>query len=447
MPSSSEATVEELLPFHPSWVLIAIFAVLIALGTLILSLPFAVADSNKVSLVDAFFTATSAATGTGLVVQDTAQFWSQRGHAVLLLLFQLGGLASLIGSTFFLLLIARSVKEEERFLFREIMGVQSVRGLILLILGITLYAAIIETAGTLLIGSRLLASYPQDKAWWLAVFHTASAFNNAGFDSMGLGNPLPDPVVQLTLAGLSILGAISFIVIVDMVKGVFARRLSLDTKLVLIATVLLLGGGFGAILLTEWNSPGTLGNLPPDQKLLSAFLHSATARTAGLATANLSAFAYPTLLVLMALMFIGGASGSTAGGIKVNTFALLGAVTWSFIRGRTRISVLGSTVHEDQVYRALAIVFVSTLVIFAAIILLSITEGADLLVQLFEAISAFSTTGFSIGDTANSSTAGKLIIAFVMFAGRVGPLTVAFALSLRSRPSRQTYTQEAINLG
>lgn len=264
---------------------------------------------------------------------------------------------------------------------------------------------------------------------------------------MGISKLLPDPMVQLTLAGLSILGAISFIVVVDVMKGVFTRRFSLDTKLVLLGTLLLLAGGFGVILLTEWNAPETLGNLPAEQKLLSAFFHSATARTAGLATTNLAAFAYPTLLVLMALMFIGGASGSTAGGIKMNTFALLGAVTWSFIRGRTRISVLGSPVHEDQVYRALAIVFVSSLMIFASIILLSITEGPDLLVQLFEAISAFSTTGFSIGDTASYSETGKLIIAFTMFVGRIGPLTLAFALSQRSRPSRQTYTQEAINLG
>lgn len=438
---------KERLSFHPSWILIGFFAVLIALGTLFLSLPSAVVAGGRASLLDALFTSASAATGTGLVVNDTASFWSPLGHRVILALLQIGGLASLIGSTIFLLLIARRVSREERFLFKEFMGVQSASGMALLALGIILYALLAETAGAYLLASRLSASLPSDQAWWLSIFHSASAFNNAGFEIMDMGKHLPDTWVQLTLAGLSLLGATSFIIIVDLVRGMFMRPLALDTKLVLLASALLLAGGTAVILLTEGGNPQSLGTLPFPQKLLSAFFHATTARTTGLTTTDLSTFSSFALLIIVALMLIGGASGSTAGGIKVNTFALLAAVTWSFVRGRKEVSVLGRTVNEEQVYRALAIAFLSVLLVFAITLSLSLTEGSTLLAQFFETVSAFSTTGFSLGITPTLSTAGKLLIIFAMFVGRVGPLTIAFALSQRHRPSRQIYAHEAINLG
>lgn len=446
VPAAVEAQ-EERVSFHPSWMLLAFFAALIAAGTFLLYLPSAAAGAGQTSLLDAFFTATSAATGTGLVVHDTASFWSHTGHWMILLLMQLGGLASLVGSTIFLLLIVRRVSHEERFLFREFMGVQSTLGMVLLVLGVTLYALLIEAGGAYLLASRLSASLPLDQAWWLSIFHTASAFNNAGFEIMDMGQRLPEVWVQLILGGLSLLGAISFIVVVDLVRGVFLRPLALDTKLVFITSALLLAVGTGTLMLAEADNLQSLGGLPFPQRVVSAFFHSAAARTSGLATANLAAFSQVTVLVLVALMFIGGASGSTAGGVKVNTFALLAAVTWSFVRGRKQVSVLGRTVHEEQVYRALAIAFLSLMLVFIVTLVLSLIEGPALLAQLFEVVSAFSTTGFSLGITPTLSPAGKLLIAFTMFVGRVGPLTIAFALSQRHRPSRQVYAQEAINLG
>ncbi|MEW6033565.1 MAG: potassium transporter TrkG [Chloroflexota bacterium] len=434
-------------PFHPSWMLLGFFILLIGVGTVLLLLPGARAGGGRAPFLDALFTATSAATGTGLIVQDTATYWSFTGQKVILGLLQVGGLGVLIGSTMLLLLIARKVSTEERFLLKEFTGVGSPRGMVLLILGVALYAFLAQLAGSYLLASRLAATMPQDQAWWLGIFHASSAFNNAGFETMGLGNYLPDTWVQLTLAGLSLLGALSFIIIIDLIRGLFLRPLALDTKLVFVTTALLLAGGMVAILATEANNPQTLGPLPFPQKILSAFFHSTTARTTGLTTANVGAFANPTLLVIIALMFIGGSSGSTAGGIKVNTFALLGAAVWSFVRGRRQVTALGTDVHEEQVLRALAIAFLSVVLVFGITLALSFTEKATLLAQLFETVSAFSTTGFSMGLTPSLSQTGKLLITFAMFVGRVGPVTIAFALSLRGRPSRYVYAEEAINVG
>ncbi|MBI2865804.1 MAG: Trk family potassium uptake protein [Chloroflexi bacterium] len=446
LPAQPLAT-EEKVPFHPSWALVIFFALLVALGTLLLWLPGAAAQGQRASLLDALFTATSAATGTGLIVRDTASFWSATGQKVLLVLMQVGGLGALAGSTIFLLLIARKTRPQERSLFKEAIGVQSPWGMAFLVLSITLYALLVEAVGAYLLAARLGASLPTDQAWWLAIFHSASAFNNAGFEIMDMANHLPDSLVQLTLLGLSVLGAISFIVIVDLLGVPFRRPMALDTRLVLLASSVLLVVGAAAILLAEASNPQSLGNLPLPQRVLSALFHSASARTAGLSTLDLSLLAPSTLLLLIALMFVGGASGSTAGGIKVNTLALLAGVTWSFVKGNEKTTVLGKEVREGQVYRALAIAFLSLILVFAVTFLIGITEGPDLLAQFFETVSAFSTTGFSLGITPTLSTAGKLLIIFTMFAGRVGPLTLAFALAQRQRSRRQAYTEEAINLG
>ncbi|MBI2919258.1 MAG: hypothetical protein HYY01_14890 [Chloroflexi bacterium] len=434
------------MPFHPSWGLICFYLILMGAGALLLFLPVAAAGPDRPSFLDALFTATSAATGTGLVVVDTASFWSGTGHWVLLALVQIGGLGTLIGSTIFLLLIARRVGPEDRELVQDSMGVGSARGMVLLIVGITVFSLAAELLGAFLIASRLRLSMPAGDAWWQGIFHSASAFNNAGLEIMDLGRRLPEARIQLVLTGLSVLGAIGFLVVLDMLRRLLGRSLSLDTRLVLVGSVLLLAGGAALVLLTEGGNPDSLGAQPFWQKVLSAVFYSASARTAGLSSVGFSAFAHSTFLLLIALMFIGGGAGSTAGGIKVNTFALLAAVTWSFVRGQPRVSVLGKAVHEEQVYRALAVAFLSLVLVFGVTLALSITEGAGLLEQLFEAVSAFSTTGLSMGLTSTLTSLGKLVLVFTMFAGRVGPLALAFALARRSS-SRHSYTQEAVNLG
>lgn len=436
----------DLAPFNPAWLLIGFTIAIISIGTLMLALPIS-ANSGRVSVLDAFFTAASAATTTGLTVVDTAGFFSYTGHNVIMWLMILGGFGSLVASTMLLLLIAGRVTMEERPLLKEFTGVQSARGMIVLILGVLAYAFVVQAAGAYLLEREFAANTSPAQAWWFARFHAASAFNNAGFDFIGLQQNPPPASTQLTLGALSFLGALGFIVVVDLLKGIFTRRLAVDTKMVLAGSAALVLVGMIAILATESGNPHTLGPLSVPQKLVSSLFHSLSARTAGMATTDLRLFAPETLMVLILLMFIGGASGSTAGGIKVNTFVLLMGVTWSFIRGRTHASVFGATMDEEHVNRALAILVLSATLVFVITLALSITEGKSLLAIVFETVSAFSTTGFSLGITSSLTPLGKVLIAFTMFAGKVGPITLAYALSQRQRPSYHTYAEEAVNLG
>lgn len=437
---------DSLAPFNPAWILIGFTATIILAGAVLLWMPVS-ANGGQVSFLDALFTSASAATTTGLATVDTITTWSYTGHNVIWWLIIFGGAGSLVGSTILLLLIAGRVTKEERPLLKEFTGVQSARGMIVLILGIVIFAFLVQIGGAYLLAKEFSATMPSAMAWWMARFHAVSAFNNAGFDLLGMPTQMPPASVQLTLTALSFFGALGFIVVVDLIRGVFQRKLSVDSKLVLAGTGAIILVGIVSILAAESGNPQTLGPLLLPQKLMSAFFHSVTARTTGYATADIGLFTNASLLVIIALMFIGGASGSTSGGIKVNTFSLLIAVTWSFIRGRGHASAFGSKISEEHVNRALAIVLLSVMVVFVVTLALSLTEHKTLLALLFETVSAFSTTGLSMNLTPTLSSAGKVLIILAMFAGKVGPLTLAFAISQRQRPSYHTYAEEAVNLG
>jgi len=432
---------------HPSLVLAYIFLGLITVGTFALWLPPATASGKESSFITALFTATSAASGTGLIVIDTVSYWSPFGQQVILGLIQLGGLAALVGSSLFILKIARHSTGDEKFLLRESMHVSSGRGIAGLVAGIVLYALLIEAAGTWFLFRHFSADQSQPVALWMGLFHSISAFNNAGFDAIGMANYSTDSVVNLIIGWLVVLGGISFIAIVEVAQVRRFHRLSLDTKLVLTATTWLLGLGTLALLWGEFANPQSLGPMTFLQKLQAAFFYSANSRTAGMATLDVGKFAIPSLLLMVFLMFVGGSSGSTAGGIKINTFGLLVAATRSSIRGDKEVELLGSRAHREQVNRAIAITFLSVVLVSAITFVLTITDSFPLLNLVFEVVSAFSTTGFSTGITADLSIWGKLLIIFTMFAGRVGPLTLAFALAHRAPLTRYSYTQEAINLG
>lgn len=437
--------VEEKAPFHPSWLLLLFFALLIAVGTYLLWLPRSTTSGSSPPLLDTLFTAASAATGTGLVIYDTATYWSPFGLKVLFALIQIGGLGALVGSTLFLLLIIRRARSQERSLFKYFLRVQSGLGLMGLVLGILCYALLMEAAGTYFLFRQLSPSLPREEALWQGMFHSASAFNNAGFQTLSQPVLAADPRLMLILSGLVVVGGFSFVIVIDLVRMLALRPLSLDTKLSLITTFWLLVLGTGVLLWPQLSGAAPGMSFP--QKLTGALFHSVNARTAGLVAENLASLAPAVLLMLIALMFIGGTAGSSAGGIKVNTFGLLAAATWSFVRGHEKLEVLGKSVHPEQIYRAQAMAFLSVLLVFVVTFLLSITEKQPLLSLLFESVSAFSTTGYSLGITAGLTPTGKWLIIATMFAGRVGPLTLAYALSQLRRPSTADYAHEAINLG
>ena len=427
------------------------FAGLIGIGTLLLALPMASKMGQTTSGVDAFFTATSAVCVTGLVVLDTGTYWSSFGQGVILVLIQLGGFGFMTSATLLFMLLRQKVGLRERLLVRESMGGVRLGGLVSLVKKIAVFTIIIETIGTAVFYFHFSSTYPTGTAVWKAIFQSISAFNNAGFDIWGnfqsLLNHQGDVLVILGTAALILLGGISFIVLARVFSARRFSRLSLDSKIVLTTTGALLVLGMIVILFTEFSNPDTLGALPLPQKLLVAFFHSVTPRTAGFSVIDMGKVADYSLLFLMFLMFVGGASGSTAGGIKVGTLGLLVATMWSSIRGKEYPGAFGCEFPNPQIHRALTVVMLSLGLIAIVILLLTVTEGFDFLDLLFETVSAFGTVGLSTGITPGLSTAGRVIIAITMFAGRLGTLTIALSLAQGQHPAIYRYPEDTVRIG
>ncbi len=427
------------------------FAAIILIGTLLLMLPVSAADGIAPHPTTALFTATSSVCVTGLTVVDTNDYWSSFGEGVILFLIQIGGFGFMTTATLILLALGRKIGLRERLLIKEAMGVTQLGGVIRIVRQMAFFTLIAELLGAALIYLRISTLFPHGQALWKSVFHSISAFNNCGFDLYGgfrsLSDFQTDPMVVLTTAGLIILGGISYMVVSDMLRKRSFTHLSLDSKMVITTTAFLLALGTVVLLLTEMNNPATLGTLSLPQKILNAFFHSVTPRTAGFASLNIGSFAVYSLFFTMFLMFVGGASGSTAGGIKVNTFGLLIATIISSLRGNENATAFEREINTEQIHRALTLVILSVVFIFSIVFCLTITENMGFIDLLFETISAFGTVGLSTGITPLLNTAGRLLIILTMFIGRIGPLTLILSLTLRQRRSDFSYPKESVRIG
>lgn len=427
------------------------FAAMIAAGTILLMLPIASKLGEWTPFVDALFTATSGVCVTGLVVVDTLDYWSFFGQAIILVLIQLGGFGFMTSTTIALVLLGRRIGLRERLLIGESIGVSRLGGLIRIVRSMLIFTVSAEVVGAIIFFIRLSSEYSFGLALWKAIFQSISAFNNAGFDLFGgfrsLASYHGDYLVVLTTALLVFLGGISFLVVQDLIESRSLKKLSLDSKLVLSVTAALLALGMAVVLLTEYGRPDTLGAMPLPEKLLNAFFQSVTSRTAGFSTMNMANMTDYTLFFIMLLMFIGGASGSTAGGIKVNTFGLAFTTIWSSIRGKEHPGAFSREFTNQQIFRALAIIMISFGLIAVVVFLLTVTESFKFLDLLFETVSAFGTVGLSTGITPDLSTTGRLLITATMFAGRLGPLTLTLALVKRQQPTKFRYPREIIRIG
>ncbi len=429
------------------------FIGLIALGTLLLSLPIATASGERAPLVDALFTATSAVCVTGLVVHDTGTYWSRFGQVIILLLIQAGGFGFATSATLLLVTIGHRPTLRERLAAGFSLGADTVAPgeSMRLVRRFALLTLLVELAGTLLLLPRALSFQPPRQAVWWSVFHSVSAFNNAGFDITGGYRSLTpyqrDPWILLTIGLLIVLGGLSFVVIGDIVAERRWRRLTVDSKIVLTTTGFLLAFGTVVILFLEGGNPATLGGLDWDARLFNALFHSIAPRTAGFNAVDMAALREETLFFLTALMFIGGASGSTAGGIKVQTFSLLLFAILASVRGHTRVVAFGREVPHVQVYRALALALLSIAVVFITALTLALTIETRFIDVWFETASAFGTVGLSTGITPELNAAARLVLVVTMFIGRLGPLTLALALAARARPSPVRYAPETVRLG
>ncbi len=441
----------------PAASLLLLFAFLVTVGTGLLMLPIAANDGSATRFLDALFTATSAACVTGLVVLDTATHWSPFGQVVILVLVQVGGFGIMAGSTLLLFLfIGRRTTLRDRVLVQESLGGLNLGSVTSLIKRIAIFTIVCETIGAIILGIAFTsgpeAGPPGDPLgiWW-GIFHSVSAFNNSGFDLTGgfrsLGPFVDDWVVLITIAILLTAGGLGFAIVGDALVKRRWSRMALETKLVLMTSAVLLVGGAATIGFTEWTNPATLGALPAEQRLLNALFESATLRTAGFTALDTGAFAESSLFAVMALMFIGGASGSTAGGIKVNTFSVLLIAITSTVRGPPSAQAFGRRIQHAIVYRALAVALLSIAFVFVIGLGLTLTTDATFVQTLFEAVSAFGTVGASTGITPDLTDPARLITTFAMFVGRLGPLTLVLALAARARPIPYRPAIETVRIG
>ncbi|MCS7220680.1 MAG: potassium transporter TrkG [Anaerolineae bacterium] len=436
-----------------SRVLVLGFAALISLGTGLLSLPAATTNRERLPLVDALFTATSAVCVTGLTVVDTGVAFSPLGQAMILGLIQVGGVGFVVMAITVSVLIGRRVGLRERLLVREALGQIRLQGMVRLVLYVIAVALILESAGATLLFLRWLPEMGIAQAAWFAVFHAISAFTNAGFDlfsqmgSSSLSIYRNDLVIVGVVGGLIALGSLGVTVLDELWRWPRTRRLSLHSRLVLLVSVSLWIGGALLIFVDETLSGTLVGQLPLGQRLLTAAFHSISARTGGFSTVPLAEFSQASLIGLLTLMFIGASTASMGGGVKTNTIGALLMTVWSIARGRLEVEAFGRTIPQETIYKALAVVTGAMLWVLGASTILAILEDHALMPLLLETVSAFGTVGYSIGITSELSVAGKLVIIATMFAGRLGPLTLVAALTRQPQLPAVRYPEEKILIG
>ncbi|AJY77242.1 TrkH family potassium uptake protein [Paenibacillus beijingensis] len=427
------------------------FVITIMFGTFLLMLPISTHPEHRLAFMDALFEATSAVCVTGLVVVDTGTTFTVFGQVVLMVLITIGGLGFMTFGILIALLLGKKIGLSERLLIQSATNQFSLSGLVKLVKIILTATFFIEGAGALLLAVAWSNEMGWPKALYYGLFHSISAFNNAGFglEFDNLSKWVGNPAINLIIASLFILGGIGFTVIMDVTHKKFNfRKWSLHTKLALISTLIINIVATILIFGIESRNPDTLGQLSIGDQILASFFHATTPRTAGFNTLDLTQLKNDSILLTMALMFIGGATGGTAGGIKITTFLLLLLVVWAFITRKDGINVFKRRISNELVFRALSISMIGVIIIFSAVFLLELTEKDISLMNLaFEAVSAFGTVGLSLGATPELSSFGKLIIILLMFVGRLGPLTLAFALTKKQSQANFKYPEEKILIG
>ncbi|MGI8910628.1 MAG: TrkH family potassium uptake protein [Rubrobacteraceae bacterium] len=428
------------------------FLAAILIGTPLLKLT---AVEGRVSWLEALFEATSAVTVTGLQTVTPATDFTPLGQAVLVSLVQLGGLGIMTAATVGALLVGRRLGFRHLLIVREeLTSPDSPRNVLRLLGQVALIAFLVESVGALILAVHFFfQGFGPAKAVGYGIFHAVMAFCNAGFDifERGVTAYAGDPVVNLTFVYLILAGGLGFPVLVNLYYYPRIRRLTLQSKLVLIVTGVLFVVGILSVGLLEWTNPRTLGGEPTGTKLLMSIFQGTTPRTAGFATVTYSDMRDPTLAVQIALMFIGVAPVSTGGGIKVTTVSLIFLIFLSQVRGQEEVTAFGRRIPRSLIAKSLSVLSLSALLLGGATLALMVSDRLDLMTALFEVTSAFGTVGLSLGPSPGLASElgpfGKLLLMFVMFAGRVGPITVILALSERSRPHRYSYPEEDIAIG
>lgn len=426
------------------------FGTILTIGTVLLSLPFASESGESTPVLDALFTATSALCVTGLVVFDTQTHWSFFGEAVILALIQVGGLGYMAGASLVLWVLAGRLGVRDQYMLRLYYGAPTMGETLTFVRRVVLYAVVCEAVGAVLLFLAFgLAGVAWARAIWWGFFHALSAFNNAGFNVTGADLlPFADrPFVILPHALLIIFGGLGAVPVLLTLQRRSWRRLNLDARLIFATTAFLLVAGTVFIAAAEWDNESTFGPLGFWHRLTVAFFQAVTPRTAGFSAIDLGEATEETLFFVLGLMFIGGAAGSTAGGVKVGTFAVLLAAVVAVLARREEVTAFGRRVHRAVVLQALAIVVSFLLVLFVLTVALLATTDFEPLATLFEVQSAMGTVGLSTGITPHLGTAGKVVLILGMLFGRFGPLVMVLEMTRTRRKSTFRLPEDSIRLG
>lgn len=439
----------------PAQVIAVAFAMIILVGSLLLSLPAASRSGVSCGFRPALFTATSATCVTGLVLYDTWTQWSLFGQIVILSLIEIGGLGFMSAASVTVFLLRRKVGLRQRMLMAQALSVDEMDGVVRLQKWVLCGSLSVQLVGAGILFLRFLPQFGWQKAAWWGVFHSISAFCNAGFDVMGSVTPGAsvmafnnDPVVLVTLMALIVIAGLGFFVWDEVVRLRSFRKFSVYTKLVLLTSGALILGGAALLLILEWSNPGTFGPMSVPQKILNALFQSVTVRTAGFAGVDQALLTDGGKGVSLVLMLIGGSSGSTAGGVKTVTMVVLLLFVWTRCRGRETVTVYKRTIPQGKVMDAMTIVSLMVALALFGGIFISATSGVSFTDSLFEAVSALATVGLTAGVTGNLSVAAQILIIIYMYFGRVGVLTLSLGFLMGNRAEeRFRYAQTNLLIG
>jgi trk system potassium uptake protein TrkH len=443
-----------LLKLKPALFMLVSFAVAIAIGTILLSLPISVNKAGRINFIDALFTATSATCVTGLIVKDTGGFFSSFGQSIILILIQMGGLGIMTFSVSLALLMGQKVDKRQEVIMQNVLDNDTIKEVVTLVKFIFKMTIFVELVGIIFLFFHWNKNFDNSlSALYYAVFHSISGFCNAGFSlfSDNLMSFKSDIITIIIISLLIIIGGVGFIVIYD-IKQLWLRkdkirtgRLRAHTKLVLFITFILIVIGASFIFIVNNNSEVLGENLK--EKLFNAYFLAVTARTAGFNTVDLGGLSQASFFIIMILMFIGASPGSTGGGIKTSTFGLILKAASSFIKNEKEVRLFKRTIPLSVINKAFSILimFLTTLCFFALILFLVET---DVFVRiLFESISAFGTVGLSLGTTHNLTFWGKIVVIMLMFVGRLGPLTIVLSLTKSPSVVKYSYAEERVLVG
>ena len=437
---------------HPVQILSLGFAIVILIGAILLSLPISSVDNNYTNFLDALFTSTSAVCVTGLITIDTGTYWNAFGQCVILMLIEIGGLGFMSLTTFIAVLLGKKITLRDRLIMQEAMNTFKIEGLIKMLQYVLGFTIIIQLAGAVLLSTQFIPQLGLSKGIFFSIFHSVSAFCNAGFDLNGNFSSLTgyanNSIILLILSFLIIIGGLGFTVIIELYNFQKKKKLSINSKIVLLVTGTLIIIGTILMLCFEYKNPETLGMMNAKDKLLNAYFAAVTPRTAGFNSISTDGMSMAGKFITIILMFIGGSPGSTAGGLKTTTVGILVLTVICVLKGREETEAFGRRFSKETVYKSFTIVAVGVMWVVIVTLMLTILEPQHSFINLFyEAASAFGTAGLSTGVTQSIGGLSKILLIMSMYIGRVGPLTVLFAIINRNKKKGYKYPEGKILIG